>query len=103
MSMGYRAMNTRDRAEMRREILLDILRERPLLTTRELSDTLLTETGGPPALLTGAIFAGPWTIYADLSTLAKQGKVHRWKTPEHRAVAWSVAPITGANTNRIGG
>jgi hypothetical protein len=89
-------MNPRERASMRREVLIDILRERPLLSTSELSAILLAETGGPPAMLTGAIFAGPWTVYSDLSTLAKQGVVHRWKASERRAVSWSVADSGGA-------
>ena len=82
--------------EVRRGIITDWLRAHPLSTAREIADGLLTETGGPPALLTGAVFIPQATVYADLRALEREGRVGGWRDPSYtRTVGWQVIERDG--------
>lgn len=83
---------TRDAAIalVREQVIRDTLREHPWSTARMLSDVILEETGGAPALLTGALWIAPWTVYATLRRLLESGAVER-RTITARTVLWRVA------------
>ena len=84
-------MRTKLDPSMRRQAILDYLTEHPLSSSREISDGLLEETGGAPAIFTGALYIPAWKVYADLAALEQGGRVHGWRNPSKRAIGWQVA------------
>ena len=80
---------------MRRQVILDDLRAHPLSSAREISDRLLSETGGAPALLTGALYIPQWMVYDDLRAMERNGQVCVWRDSANtRKVAWQIAEET---------
>lgn len=74
--------------QIRRQVVLDTLREHPWSTPSMLHAVLLEDTGGAPALLTGALYIAPWTVYADLLRHEVEGRVER-RTITPRNVLWA--------------
>lgn len=75
--------------ELRDTVLLTTLRDHPWSTSRMLTDRILEESGGTPALLTGALWIPPWMVYDRLRRLARAGLVER-RTITSRQILWRV-------------
>ena len=78
-----------DRASvaLRRQVVLDTLREHPWSTASMLSHRILDETGGIPVIATRALWIPTWTMYSDLRQLEVGGLVERrWMSA--RTVLW---------------
>jgi hypothetical protein len=84
-------LSARDRVAMRREVILAYVRSHPLTTSREISDALIEESGGRPALLTGSLYIPPWIVYADLRKLEDAGVVEGRRESAVKAIGWMVA------------
>lgn len=74
---------------MRRQVVLDTLREHPVSTSSMISDAILNETGGVPTISTGALWVPQWTVYSDLLHHERAGRVERI-TYSARKVLWRV-------------
>ena len=72
---------------MRRQVVLDTLRQHPWATASMLSERILNETGGIPTIATGALWIPPWTLYNDLRHLQDRGLVER-RSITKRTVLW---------------
>lgn len=72
---------------MRRDVILNTLREHPWSKPTMLTRIIGEETGGFPTMWTGALYIPYWTIYRDLVALEKQGKVER-RTITTKNVLW---------------
>jgi hypothetical protein len=81
-------MADRRTVEMRRQMLMDTLRDRPLSTAREISQRIVDETGGSPALVTGAYYYPSWTVLSDLYVLERRGEVQRVQVEGRRSIGW---------------
>lgn len=76
-------------ASMRRQVILDTLEDHPWSSAKMLSSVILEESGGAPALITGALWIAPWTLYEDLVKLEREGQIER-RTITTRRVWWKV-------------
>lgn len=83
-------MLSRASIALREQLVLDTLRNRPWSTTRMVSDVILNETGGRPALLTGAVYVPPWTTHKVLRRLEAEGRVER-RQFSSRTILWAAS------------
>jgi hypothetical protein len=81
---------------IRDQVVLDALREHPWSSTGMLSDRILEETGGPPTLITGALWIPAWTLYSILRRLEARGAVQR-RQFSSRSILWAVAGEGGSD------
>lgn len=84
-----RLRSDRTSVAMRREMLCNTLAEHPWSTPRMLMRFIMDETGGRPALLTGALYVPAETVYADLRALEREGRVQRRMFSARRTL-WAV-------------
>lgn len=84
------SMRARDRGTVaiREEVILGTLRRSPWISTRMLSTAILEETGGAPAIATGALYIPPWTVYEYLRRAELAGKVER-RQFSARTILWA--------------
>lgn len=78
-----------DAIAAREEVIVAALRRHPLLTSRELSDLILDETGGRPVIATGALWIPVWRMTPILNKLERADRVERVRVTR-RTILWRV-------------
>jgi DNA-binding PadR family transcriptional regulator len=86
---GMMLRSDRVSMQMRREMVLALVRDHPWSTSRMLCDALLAATGGAPTIATGAIHLPPHRMYPILRDLEGRGLVQRRQFTS-RTILWSL-------------